>query len=91
MIKKFIFTMTLSIVICGVGCASQEDLLYADLWSDDSYIAIPSSNQAIQNLGKTPRAQMLEQRKYDEARKNQTFKDQLLYDLILGKDRKLNL
>lgn len=82
--------MAIFMAACGTGCASQEDLLHADLWSDDSYINMPSNDRAIQDLGKTPRAKMLEQRKIDKERKNRSLKDQLLSDLILGKDGKIN-
>ncbi|WHI50476.1 hypothetical protein P3339_18850 [Microbulbifer sp. MLAF003] len=90
MSNKVIFIMAFFMVVCGVGCASQEDLLHADLWSDDSYINTPKNSEAAQDLGKTPRARMLEQRNIDKERKNQSLKDQLLDDLILGKDGKIN-
>ncbi|WNZ54488.1 hypothetical protein QT397_16485 [Microbulbifer sp. MKSA007] len=90
MSKKLIFIIAVFMAVCGIGCASQEDLLDAELWSGDPYINIPGSDGATEDLGKTPRAKMLEQREIDTQRKSKLSKDQVLEHLILGEDGKIN-
>ncbi|WHI46913.1 hypothetical protein ACJJIW_18835 [Microbulbifer sp. JMSA004] len=85
-----LIVMAIFMAVCGVGCASQEDLLNAELWSGDPYVNIPSSGGATQDLGKTPRAKMLEQRETDLQGKSKLSKDQVLNHLILGEDGKIN-
>ncbi|WP_250464763.1 hypothetical protein [Microbulbifer litoralis] len=88
--NKLIFIMTVSVAASGLGCASQEDLLYADLWSGRPSTSVLGNSKDIQDSGKTPRDRMLEQREIDEERKGRTLKDGFIDSLILGKDEKIN-
>ena len=80
--KYFFLVLT---AILAVGCASQEDLLHADLWSGDPNSYIAKSNEDVRDLGKTPREKMLEQKKLDEKRrKSKSLKDDLIDGMIDG-------
>ncbi|QKX16902.1 hypothetical protein [Microbulbifer sp. YPW1] len=76
------FVLIAIFVAAGSGCASQEDMLHADLWSGDPDAYTSKSDEDIRDLGKTPREKMLEQRRQDEKRKNRSVKDNLIDGLV---------
>lgn len=71
----------------SVGCASQEDLLHADVFGQDRGAYSLPETEDIEDLGKTPRDKMLEERREGEKNKNRSTKDRVI-DLIIPDDQR---
>ncbi|QIL90500.1 hypothetical protein GNX18_12580 [Microbulbifer sp. SH-1] len=81
---KLTFTLLFSASVLVAGCASQEDMLHADLWSGDPSSYEIKAAESVQDLGKTPRDKMLEQRREADREKSKSTKDNLIGYLVLG-------
>ncbi|WGL16029.1 hypothetical protein PVT68_14785 [Microbulbifer bruguierae] len=81
---KLIMVFYLFVGVAATGCATQEDMLYADLWSGSPDAYVTHSSEDVRDLGKTPRDKMLDQRTLDEQRKSQSIKDNLIGGIVGG-------
>jgi len=87
---KLFLLATISAVTLSAGCANQEDMLHADLWSGDPEAYTAHTTEDVRDLGKTSREKMLDQRKLDEERKkSKSLKDEFLDGLADGVLEKL--